>query len=103
MRYVEWGLLLWLLLIVLKGWLPNTLISFDCLLSAMTGGLPGETLSGRCGSAYLQRTLRGRLFCPLIDVIMHLCRAYPTWRGHCVHAATVGDLARARAVLEARV
>jgi hypothetical protein len=93
----------WLLLITLRGWLKNTLISLDLLLSAMTGGLPGETLSGRAGAAWMQKTLRGRIFCPVIDVIMHLCRAYPTWRGHCVHAATVGDPARARAVLETRV
>lgn len=77
--------------------LTNVLLGFDLFASTITGGLPGTTLSGRAGSQYLLGKLGGRLFCPVIDVLVHLCGAYPTWRGHCVHAIQ-GDKARAEAV-----
>lgn len=81
------------------AYLQNNLLGLDLFLSTLTGGIPGETLSGRCGAAYTQGKLRGKIFCPLIDVFMHVCRAYPTWRGHCV-AATKNDVARAQAVIK---
>lgn len=76
----------------------NVALGLDLFASALTGGKPGETLSGRAGSAWLNGTLRGRIFCPAIDVIMHLVGAYPKWRGHCVHAIS-GDILRAQAVI----
>lgn len=80
------------------SYVSNALLGLDLFLSILTGGRPGETLSGRAGTAYEQNTLRGRIFCPAIDVIMHLCGAYPTWRGHCV-AAVKNDVLRAQAVI----
>lgn len=80
----------------------NLLIALDCLASAILGGKPGETMSGRAGSAWLEGKLRGKIFCPAIDVLMHLVRAYPRWRGHCV-AAIQGDKLRAQAVLAQRI
>lgn len=82
----------------MKAYVSNVLLGLDLFLSALTGGMPGETLSGRAGAAYTQGKLRGKIFCPIIDVLMHLVRAYPTWRGHCV-AATKNDIARAQAVI----
>ncbi len=92
----------WLIVAALEGWIPNVLIGIDCTASAMCGGKPGETLSGRAGSAYLEHKLTGRIFCPIIDVVMHLVGEYPHWRGHCV-AAIHGDELRAKAVLVQRV
>jgi len=86
----------------MSGYVFNVLIALDCLGSALTGGQPGETMSGRAGSAYLQGALRGKIFCPAIDVLMHLVGQFPTWRGHCV-AAIKGDKLRAQAVLAQRV
>lgn len=77
--------------------IANGLLGFDLFASTLTGGLPGTTLSGRAGSQYLQHKIGGRIFCPIIDVIMHLCGAYPTLRGHCVDAIQ-GDKERAQAV-----
>lgn len=77
----------------------NVALGLDLFLSTLTGGLPGTTLSGRTGSNYLKGNLRGKLFCPAIDVLMHLVRAYPAWRGHCVHAIQ-GDEDRAKAVIK---
>lgn len=79
----------------------NLLIALDCLGSAILAGQPGETLSGRAGSAQLEGKLRGNTFAPLIDVLMHLVGAYPTWFGHCA-AAVKGDKLRAAAVLAQR-
>jgi hypothetical protein len=79
----------------------NLLIALDCLGSALTGGEPGETMSGRAGSAWLEGKLRGKIFCPAIDVLMHAIGQYPIWRGHCV-AAIQGDKIRAQAVLSQR-
>ena len=85
----------------LLEYVSNLAIAGDLLLSAVMAGEPGETLSGRAGSALLEGKLRGKIFAPLIDVLMHAVGLYPTWRGHCVHAID-GDRARARAVLEQR-
>ena len=76
----------------------NITLGWDLLASAYTRGKPGETLSGRAGSAYQQGHLRGKIFCPMIDFIMWAVRAYPTRRGHCV-AAIKGDILRAKAVI----
>lgn len=69
----------------------NVLIALDYLGSAITGGVPGTTLSGRAGSAYLEGKLRGRIFCPLINFLMRDPE-------HCQHAVQ-GDILRARAVI----
>lgn len=79
----------------------NILITFDCFVSAVFGGEPGESLSGRAGSALLEGKLRGKIFAPSIDVFMHLVGQFPTWRGHCVKAIE-GDKLRAMAVLAQR-
>lgn len=66
-------------------------MGWDLLLSAYTGGRPGESLSGRAGSAYLQGKLRGKIFVPIIDFLaMH--------KGHCIEAVK-GDELRAQAVI----
>ena len=86
----------------MSGYVFNVLIALDCLGSALTGGQPGETLSGRAGSALLEGKLRGKVLAPLIDTLMHIVGEFPTWRGHCV-AAVEGDKLRAQAVLSQRV
>ena len=83
------------------GYVFNILIALDCLASAILAGQPGETISGRAGSALLEGKTRGKIFAPIIDVLMHIVGAYPTWRGHCV-AAIAGDKLRAQAVLAQR-
>jgi hypothetical protein len=80
----------------------NLVFAFDILGSAITGGQPGESMSGRAGSALLEGKLRGKIFAPMIDVLMHVVGQFPTWRGHCA-AAIDGDKQRAKAVLEQRV
>lgn len=80
------------------SYIGNGLLGLDLFLSTLTGGRPGETLSGRTGTNYLAGNLRGRFWCPIIDVFMWLCRQYPTPRGHCVHAIQ-GDIERAKAVI----
>ena len=84
------------------GYVFNILIAIDCLASAILAGQPGETMSGRAGSALLEGKTRGKVFAPIIDVLMHIVGAYPSWRGHCV-AAVAGDKLRAQAVLAQRV
>ena len=101
MIFIYLFLIAWLAFAAIRGWLPNILIGIDCTVSAMLGGAPGQTLSGRTGYAYLHRRIVGEIFCPVIDVIMHVAGAYPLWRGHCVHAIH-GDELRAQAVLESR-
>lgn len=72
----------------------NVLLAIDLLASAVLGGQPDETLSGRAGSAYLEGKLRGKILAPLINLIM--------WnRNHCVEAVQ-SDKLRAKAVLEQR-
>lgn len=73
-------------------------LGLDFLASAILNGKPGETLSGRAGSAYQQGHLRGKIFCPVIDILMWAVRAFPTPRGHCI-AAIQGDILRAKAVI----
>jgi len=85
-----------------SGYVFNLLIALDCLGSAVLAGQPGETLSGRAGSALLEGKLRGKIFAPAIDALMHIVGEFPTWRGHCV-AAVEGDKLRAQAVLSQRV
>jgi hypothetical protein len=84
-----------------SGYVFNLLIALDCLGSAILAGQPGESMSGRAGSAFLEGKLRGKIFAPAIDVLMHLVGQFPTWRGHCV-AAIEGDKLRAQAVLNQR-
>jgi hypothetical protein len=85
-----------------SNYVSNVLVSFDCFVSTIFGGQPGETLSGRAGSAYLEGKLRGKIFCPMIDALMHLVGQFPTWRGHCMKAID-GDKQRATTVLDQRV
>jgi len=80
----------------------NLLIALDILASAILAGQPGETMSGRAGSALQEGKLRGKILAPAIDVLMHLLGQFPTWRGHCV-AAIEGDKRRAQAVIAQRV
>lgn len=80
------------------SYLGNLILGADLFASALLGGIPGETLSGRAGGALLEGKLRGKIFAPPIDVFMHLCGQFPTWRGHCVHAVA-DDVKRARAVI----
>lgn len=75
----------------MKAWLFNILLAIDILASALLRGMPGETLSGRAGTAYAQGKLRGRIFAPLINWIMRS----PT---HC-QKAVLGDIERAKAVI----
>jgi hypothetical protein len=83
------------------GYVFNLLIALDVLGSAILAGQPGETMSARAGSALLEGKLRGKIFAPMIDGLMHIVGAFPTWRGHCVKAVE-GDKLRAAAVLAQR-
>jgi hypothetical protein len=74
-----------------SGYCDNVTLAWDLLGSAMTGGRSGETISGRTGSSLLEGKLKGKLFAPVIDLIM-------AKRGHCV-LAVEGDRRRAEAVL----
>jgi len=74
-----------------KKYLINVLLGLDYFASCLTGGKPGKTLSGRAGSAYTQGKLRGKIFAPVIDLIMRK-------KGHCVNAIH-GDILRAQAVI----
>lgn len=74
-----------------KTYLFNLALAIDVLGSALLAGKPGETLSGRAGSAFTQGKLRGKIFAPIIDFIMRK-------KGHCV-AAVQGDILRAQAVI----
>lgn len=78
----------------LGAYIFNNLIALDCAVSALLLGQPGETLSGRAGSAYVEGKLRGRIFCPVINAIMFNPR-------HC-QKAVYGDKLRAEAVEEQR-
>jgi hypothetical protein len=76
----------------MKAYIRNVALGLDMFASALLGGKPGETLSGRAGSAYLQGKWRGKLFCPVINLLM--CNN----PRHCVNAVQ-GDILRARAVI----
>lgn len=69
----------------------NVMLGWDLLASAVTGGRPGETLSGRTGSNVVQGNWKGKVFGPVIDFIMRK-------KGHCV-GAIQGDKLRAQAVI----
>ena len=75
----------------MRTYLFNVALALDLLGSALTGGMPGETLSGRAGAAQAQGKLRGRILAPIIDFIM--CK-----KDHCKDAIQ-GDMNRARAVI----
>jgi hypothetical protein len=77
-----------------KAYLLEVAIGFDMFASTLIpGGLPGETLSGRAGTAQRQGKLRGRIFAPCINLL--------AWnRNHCANAV-LGDIARARAIIAA--
>ena len=75
----------------MKNYVFNVLLSLDMLASALTGGIPGETLSGRAGTAQREGKLRGRIFAPVIDFIMRN-------PNHCAEAID-GDIRRAKAVI----
>lgn len=75
----------------MKAYLFNVALALDLLGSALTGGMPCETLSGRAGTAQREGKLRGRIFGPIINWIMRN-------PNHCAQAID-GDLRRARAVI----
>lgn len=75
----------------MSAYLFNVALGLDLFASAILGGKPGETLSGRAGSAYNQGKLRGRIFCPIINWIMRNPE-------HCQQAVQ-GDIRRATAVI----
>lgn len=75
----------------MKGYFFNVALALDLLGSALTGGMPGETLSGRAGTADAQGKLRGRILAPLIDLIMGSAT-------HCQNAV-LNDVKRAQAVI----
>ena len=75
----------------MKSYLFNVALAFDLLGSALTGGMPGETLSGRAGKAYAQGTLRGKFWQPIINAVMFN-------PNHC-QLAWKNDMARAKAVI----
>lgn len=74
-----------------KRYLFNVALGLDLFASAVLGGIPGETLSGRAGTAQREGKLRGRIFAPIIDFLMRN-------PNHC-REAILGDERRARAVL----
>lgn len=75
----------------MSRYLLNLLLALDILGSALLNGMPGETLSGRAGSAQREGKLRGRIFAPMINAIM----LNPN---HC-RDAIAGDMRRAAAVI----
>jgi hypothetical protein len=74
-----------------KNWIWNVLLGLDVLGSAILGGMPGETLSGRAGTAQREGKLRGKILAPIIDFIMFDPQ-------HC-QKAIAGDILRAKAVI----
>ncbi len=87
-------------MIAIAAYIKRVLIALDMLASAVLLGKPDETISGRTGRAELARKWWGLAFAPPIDWLMHLCGAYPHWRGHCLHAI-LGDTLRAEAAIKA--
>lgn len=75
----------------MSTYLFNILLALDLLGSALTGGMPGETLSGRAGTAQREGKLRGRILAPIVNFIMRD-------PNHC-QEAIAGDIARAKAVI----
>jgi hypothetical protein len=76
----------------MKAYLFNVVFALDILGSALTGGMPGESLSGRAGTARRQGKLRGKIFVPIINFIMG------NNPNHC-DDAIAGDIRRAKAVI----
>lgn len=76
----------------MSGYIFDVAIGFDMFASTLIpGGLPGESLSGRAGTAQRQGHLRGLIFAPIINLL--------AWnRNHCKEAID-GDIKRARAVI----
>lgn len=75
----------------MKTYLFNIALALDLLASAILGGMPGETMSGRAGAAQAQGMLRGKILAPIINFIMRN-------PNHCKNAVQ-GDLKRAQAVI----
>ena len=75
----------------MKKYVFDLLLAIDLFGSALIGGMPGETLSGRAGTAQREGNLRGRIFAPIIDFIMRNPQ-------HCQQAIQ-DDILRARAVI----
>jgi hypothetical protein len=73
------------------SYLLNVALGFDIFVSAILRGKPGETLSGRAGSAFLEGKARGKFWVPIIDFVMRK-------KGHCI-GAVHGDILRAQAVI----
>lgn len=74
-------------------YLLNIALGLDLLASTLTGGLPGETISGRLGAAQRDRYLWGLILAPLVNLL--------AWnRNHCQQAID-GDAKRAKAVIAA--
>lgn len=78
----------------MKAYLIDVWIGFDMFASTLIpGGKPGETLSGRAGTAQRQGHLRGMIFAPCINLL--------AWnRNHCREAID-GDIRRAKAIIAA--
>jgi hypothetical protein len=92
------GLALFVVLVVLpivlagrSSWCFKVALGWDVLASAYLNGRPGETLSGRAGTAQAQGKLRGRILAPIINAIM----LNPQ---HCRNAVR-GDILRAQSVI----
>lgn len=73
-------------------YIANVLLGLDMFASTLVpGGVPGETLSGRAGTAQRQRKLRGLICAPVINFL--------AWnRNHCKEAID-GDIKRANAII----
>jgi len=97
MSWIIFGLLFLLAFVLPIAMAPRSpyfmkiALAIDILGSAWLNGLPGETLSGRAGSAQAQRKLRGRIFAPFINALFRD-------PNHC-REAIMGDMKRAQAVL----
>lgn len=73
------------------SYILDVLLGLDLFASTLTGGMPGETLSGRAGTAQREGHLRGRIFAPIIDFLARN-------PNHCKEAID-GDIKRAQAVI----
>lgn len=75
----------------MKEYLFNALLGLDLFASTLTGGMPGETLSGRAGTSQREGHLTGRILAPFINFLA--CNP-----NHCKEAID-GDIQRAEAVI----
>lgn len=75
----------------MNAYFINVALGLDLFASAILAGKPGETLSGRAGSAYNQGKFRGYVFCRIINWIARNPQ-------HCQQAVQ-GDIRRATAVI----